>query len=116
MCALVVIGVNDRGEKHFLAIEDGTRESEQSWVDVLSKLKGRGMNPPELAIGDGALGFWKAADNVWPTTRHQRCLMHKQQNVLNHLPSSRNPRRKSSSNKSGTLRVASTLIRPSTRS
>lgn len=117
LCALVVIGVNDRGEKHFLAIEDGTRESEQSWVDVLSKLKGRGMNPPELAIGDGALGFWKAADNAWPTTRHQRCLMHKQQNVLNHLPKLTQPKAKEQfKNRSGTLRVASTLIRPSTRS
>jgi len=58
LCALVVIGVNARGEKHFLAIEDGVRESTQSWREVLLKLKSRGMNAPELAIGDGAMGFW----------------------------------------------------------
>lgn len=57
LCALVIIGVNDRGEKRFLAIEDGVRESTQSWREVLLKLKSRGMNAPELAIGDGALGF-----------------------------------------------------------
>jgi putative transposase len=58
LCALVVIGVNERGEKHFLAIEDGVRESTQSWREVLLKLKSRGMNAPQLAIGDGAMGFW----------------------------------------------------------
>ena len=60
LCALVVIGVNERGEKRFLAIEDGVRESTQSWREVLLKLKSRGMNIPELAIGDGAMGFWAA--------------------------------------------------------
>ena len=62
LCALVVIGVNERGEKHFLAIEDGVRESTQSWREVLLKLKSRGMNIPQLAIGDGAMGFWAALE------------------------------------------------------
>ena len=87
LCALVVIGVNDRGEKHFLAIEDGVRESTQSWREVLLDLKRRGLTvPPKLAVGDGALGFWAALDEVYPETRHQRCWVHKTANVLNYLP------------------------------
>ncbi len=68
LCALVVIGVNEREEKHFLAIEDGMRESTQSWREVLLKLKSRGMNGPELAIGDGAMG----SERRWrrPILRH----------------------------------------------
>ena len=77
LCALVVIGVNERGEKHFLAIEDGMRESTQSWREVLLKLKSRGMNVPQLAIGDGAMGFWAALEEVYPESRQQRCWMHK---------------------------------------
>jgi len=74
LCVLVVIGVNDRGEKHFLAIEDGVRESKQSWREVLLMLKNRGLQtPPKLAVGDGALGFWAALSEVFPTTREQRC-------------------------------------------
>lgn len=88
LCALVVIGVNERGEKHFLAIEDGVRESTQSWREVLLKLKSRGMNIPELAIGDGAMGFWAALEEVYPESRQQRCWMHKTANVLNGLPKS----------------------------
>ncbi len=88
LCALVVIGVNERGEKHFLAIEDGVRESTQSWREVLLKLKSRGMNIPELAIGDGAMGFWAALEEVYPESRQQRCWMHKTMNVLNCLPKS----------------------------
>ena len=88
LCALVVIGVNERGEKHFLAIEEGMRESTQSWREVLLKLKSRGMNGPELAIGDGAMGFWAALEEVYPETRQQRCWMHKTMNVLNCLPKS----------------------------
>ncbi len=72
LCALVVIGVNTRGEKHFLAIEDGVRESTQSWREVLLKLKSRGMNIPKLAIGDGAMGFWAALEEIYPQTRPQR--------------------------------------------
>jgi len=87
LCALVVIGVDERGEKHFLAIEDGVRESTQSWREVLLDLKGRGLSvPPKLATGDGALGFWSALDEVYPETRHQRCWVHKTANVLNYLP------------------------------
>ena len=67
LCALVIIGVNERGEKHFLAIEDGIRESTQSWREVLLKLKSRGMNVPQLAIGDGAMGFWSALD-IYPNS------------------------------------------------
>ena len=86
LCALVVIGVNERGEKHFLAIEDGVRESTQSWREVLLELKSRGLNPPKLAIGDGAMGFWAALEEVYPETRQQRCWVHKTRNVLNCLP------------------------------
>jgi transposase-like protein len=88
LCALVVIGVNERGKKRFLAIEDGVRESTQSWREVLLKLKARGMNIPELAIGDGAMGFWAALEEVYPESRQQRCWMHKTLNVLNCLPKS----------------------------
>ena len=88
LCALVVIGVNERGEKHFLAIEDGVRESTQSWREVLLRLKSRGMNIPELAIGDGAMGFWAALEEVYGDTRQQRCWMHKTINILNYLPKS----------------------------
>jgi putative transposase len=96
LCALVVIGVNEREEKHFLAIEDGVRESTQSWREVLLKLKSRGMNRPELAIGDGAMGFWAALEEVYPETRQQRCWMHKTMNVLNCLPKSAQAKAKGS--------------------
>ena len=95
LCALVIIGVNERGEKHFLAIEDGVRESTQSWREVLLSLKSRGMNAPKLAIGDGAMGFWAALDEVYGETRQQRCWMHKTMNVLNCLPKSSQPKAKS---------------------
>ncbi|MCP4233823.1 MAG: IS256 family transposase [Aestuariibacter sp.] len=94
LCALVIIGVNERGQKHFLAIEDGVRESTQSWREVLLNLKDRGMNTPQLAIGDGALGFWKALDEVYSKTRHQRCWVHKTANILNKLPKSSQPKAK----------------------
>ncbi len=86
LCALVIIGVNSRGQKRFLAIEDGVRESKQSWREVLLSLKQRGLKrSPKLAVGDGALGFWAALEEVYPETRVQRCWMHKTQNVLNYL-------------------------------
>lgn len=94
LCALVVIGVNDRGEKRFLAIEDGARESTQSWREVLLQLNARGMNVPRLAIGDGAMGFWAALEEVYGDTRQQRCWMHKTMNVLNGLPTSAQPKAK----------------------
>ena len=86
LCALVVIGVNELGKKHFLAIEDGMRESTQSWREVLLNLKSRGMNMPELAVGDGALGFWNALEEVYPKTQQQRCWVHKTANVLMAVP------------------------------
>lgn len=95
LCALVVIGVNERGQKHFLAIEDGIRESKQSWREVLLELKRRGLNvPPRVAVGDGALGFWAALGEIYPQTRHQRCWKHKTVNVLNYLPRAVQPKAK----------------------
>ena len=94
LCSLVMIGVNDQGEKKFLTIEDGVRESTQSWREVLLDLKERGMNVPKLAVGDGALGFWSALDEIYPDTRHQRCWVHKTANVLNALPKSAQPKAK----------------------
>ncbi|MCG8378417.1 MAG: IS256 family transposase [Proteobacteria bacterium] len=94
LCALVVIGVTSQGVKQFLAIEDGVRESTQSWREVLLHLKARGMNAPELAIGDGALGFWAAVEEIYPTTQQQRCWVHKTNNVLNALPKSGQPKAK----------------------
>ena len=94
LCALVVVGVNERGEKHFLAIEDGVRESTQSWREVLLGMKARGLKAPELAAGDGALGFWAALDEIYPTTRTQRCWVHKTANVLNALPRTVQPKAK----------------------
>lgn len=95
LCALVVIGVNERGQKRFLAIEDGVRESKQSWLELLRDLKERGMvMAPQLAVGDGALGFWAALAEIFPTTRHQRCWVHKTANVLNYLPKSLQARAK----------------------
>lgn len=86
-CMLVVIGCESTGKKHFLAIEDGWRESKASWSKLLLRLKDNGVEiAPKLAVGDGALGFWAALDEGYPTTRHQRCWVHKTANVLNYLP------------------------------
>lgn len=92
LCVLVVIGVNARGEKHFLAVEDGVRESTQSWREVLLGLKSRGLSAPKLAIGDGAMGFWAALEETHPCTRQQRCWVHKSANVLNYLPKRTQPK------------------------
>jgi transposase-like protein len=94
LCALVIIGVNERGEKRLLAIEDGVRESTQSWREVLLDLKTRGMNAPKLAMGDGAMGFWAALDEIYGETRQQRCWLHKTGNVLNCVPKSVQPKMK----------------------
>jgi len=94
LCALVIVGVTARGKKLFLSIEDGVRESTQSWREVLLSLKSRGMSAPKLAIGDGAMGFWAAMDEIYPTTRHQRCWQHKTMNVLNCLPKLSQPKAK----------------------
>lgn len=86
-CILVVIGATADGRKELLALADGYRESEASWREVLLDLKARGLTVhPQLAIGDGALGFWKALPQVFGTTRGQRCWVHKTANVLNKLP------------------------------
>ena len=90
-CILVLIGVTDHGKKELIAIEDGYRESTQSWEELLSSVEQQGLakaKAPALAVGDGALGFWKAVSKVWPDTRHQRCWVHKTANVLNKLPKS----------------------------
>jgi transposase-like protein len=86
---LVVIGATKYGDKELLAIVDGYRESEQSWLETLNDLKRRGLKTaPKLAVGDGSLGFWKALPQVFGETRWQRCWMHKTGNVLDKLPKS----------------------------
>ena len=88
-CILVIIGADQWGRKELLAIADGYRESAQSWRELLLDLKRRGLEvAPELAVGDGALGFWKALRESHGTTREQRCWLHKTGNVLNKLPKS----------------------------
>jgi len=91
LCALVMVGVRADGTKELVAIEDGYRESSESWADVLRDLKRRGMRAPVLAVGDGALGFWGALGEVFPETRAQRCWVHKVANCLNALPKSVQP-------------------------
>jgi transposase-like protein len=86
LCALVMIGVRPDGTKELIAIEDGYRESSESWAALLRGLKRRGMRAPVLAVGNGALGFWKALRDVWPETRGQRCWVHRIANVLDKLP------------------------------
>ena len=88
-CILVIIGATPEGKKELVGFTDGVRESAQSWRDLLLDLKRRGLSTAaELAVADGALGFWKALGEVWPTTREQRCWVHKTANVLNKLPKS----------------------------
>lgn len=94
-CLLVLIGATEDGEKELLAVEDGHRESAQSWREVLVNLKQRGLEiSPDLAIGDGALGFWKAMAEVYGKAKPQRCWVHKTANVLNKLPKSVQPKAK----------------------
>ncbi len=83
---LVVIGVNQDGSKELLAVEEGYRESKESWASALRDLKRRGMEAPLLSVADGHLGFWAAATDVWPDTGEQRCWVHKIANVLDKLP------------------------------
>jgi transposase-like protein len=95
-CLLVVMGTTPEGKKELVAVQDGYRESEQSWKELLLDLKARGLgHGPELAIGDGALGFWKAMRQVYGETREQRCWVHKTVNVLNGLPKGKQPKAKS---------------------
>jgi transposase-like protein len=89
MCVLVILGVNEKGEKELVALNDGYRESEESWKEVLRDLKTRGLKiAPKLAVGDGALGFWKALGEVFPETKMQRCWQHKTMNILDKFPKS----------------------------
>lgn len=88
-CILVLMGATAKGKKELIAITDGYRESEESWRDLLLDVKRRGLAiDPKLAVGDGGLGFWTALAKVYPTTRIQRCWVHKTANVLNKLPKS----------------------------
>jgi len=88
-CLLVIIGATKDGKKELIAIDSGFRESDLSWTELLLDIKRRGLkNGPELAVGDGALGFWKALSKVYDNTRWQRCWVHKTANVLNKLPKS----------------------------
>jgi len=91
-CMLVLIGATPEGRKELLGFQVGVRESAQSWRELLVDLKARGLVvAPELATGDGALGFWKALDEVSPTTRHQRCTVHKTANIMDKVPKSIQP-------------------------
>ena len=94
-CLLVIIGATPEGRKELVGLIDGVRESAQSWRELLLDLKRRGLTiGPELAVADGALGFWQAIEEVWPQTRGQRCWVHKTANVLNKLPKSQQPKAK----------------------
>jgi len=94
-CILVIIGATPEGKKELIGFTDGTRESAHDWRTLLLDLKRRGLAAaPELAVADGALGFWKALGEVWPKTREQRCWVHKTANVLNKLPKSQQPKAK----------------------
>jgi putative transposase len=95
LCLLVVIGVREDGVKELLAVEDGYRESTESWVTVMRDLKHRGLNEPKLVIGDGALGTWAALRDVFPGARRQACWVHKIANVLDALPKRLQPTAKS---------------------
>jgi putative transposase len=94
-CLLIIIGATPEGRKELVGLTDGVRESAHSWRELLLDLKRRGLSiGPELAVADGALGFWQAVEEVWPQTRGQRCWVHKTANVLNKLPNSQQPKAK----------------------
>jgi transposase-like protein len=93
LCLLVIIGVTEQGRKELVAVEDGFRESADSWETLLTGLRERGLTTaPRLAVGDGAMGFWLALSKIYPETDHQRCWVHKTANVLNKLPKSVQPK------------------------
>jgi transposase-like protein len=94
LCTLVMIGVRADGTKELIAVEDGYRESTDSWATVLRDLKRRGLRAPVVAVGDSALGFWAALGTVWPETREQRCWVHRLANVLDKLPQRLQPKAK----------------------
>lgn len=85
-CLLVIIGIDECGEKHLLGLQQGFRESKESWKELLFDLKNRGLNEPALAIADGGLGFWAALPEVFGQTKEQLCWLHKQRNILNKMP------------------------------
>ena len=108
-CLLVIIGATADGKKELVGLADGIRESTQSWRELLLDLKRRGlMINPQFAVADGALGFWKAIDEVWPKTRAQRCWVHKTANVLNKLPKSLQAKAKAHCRTSGWRRPGRT--------
>jgi transposase-like protein len=86
LTCLVIVGVRADGTKEVIALEEGYRESEEAWLSVLRELKRRGLGAPALAVGDGALGFWRALEQVYPEVKQQRCWVHKLRNVLEKLP------------------------------
>jgi len=91
-CMLVILGATPEGKKELVGFQVGVRESARSWRELLVDIRARGLSvPAEIAVGDGAMGFWKALDEVFPGTRHQRCWVHKIANVLNKLPNSMQP-------------------------
>lgn len=93
LCLLVVMGSDHTGRKELLAVVDGYRESEASWLEVIEQLESQGLTiAPEVAVGDGALGFWKAVAKKWPQTAQQRCWVHKTANVLNKVPKAVQPK------------------------
>jgi putative transposase len=94
LCTLVLLGARADGTKELIAVEDGYRESTESWATVLRSLKRRGMRAPVVGVGDGALGFWASVRDVWPETREQRCWVHRLANVLDKLPRSLQPKAK----------------------
>jgi transposase-like protein len=95
-CMLVIVGADKEGKKELVGLIDGFRESKQSWLELLNHLKQRGLSiGPELAVGDGSLGFWGAVSEVYPTTSHQRCWVHKTANILDKLPKSQQAKSKS---------------------
>ena len=85
-CLLVIIGIDESGEKHLLGLQQGFRESKESWLELLLDLKNRGLNEPALAVADGGLGFWAALPEVFGQTKEQLCWLHKTRNILNKLP------------------------------
>lgn len=91
LCVLVVIGADRTGKKHLLSLEEGYRESKESWLALLRDLKARGMNEPAIAVADGGLGFWAALAEVWHQTQEQLCWLHKTRNILDKLPKKEQP-------------------------
>lgn len=90
-CVLALMGVRTDGSKELIALAEGLRESTESWADLLRDCRRRGMHDPELVVGDGARGLWRALAEVFPQARHQRCWVHKTRNVINALPKSAQP-------------------------